>query len=239
MKEAVEDNSVKQIVLGALFLTFLAIIVGVVLMGSRFLPGVFGEWLGMMVGLMTTPVFLEISAFLIGLMVVFGFNHWREKRAGDEFVDLEEVADRPVGASTDEPDHAITYLGFLDRLDVGSPAMRDEVPMNRKFFIKMANGDPEGFKNLAFEFFNDMRRMMTGWGALVADGNYGQLRDELHRCKGGASLFGLELLVKMIAECEAPQEIERHGFDLVSFENEITRAESLVLELVDGGVTVG
>lgn len=104
--------------------------------------------------------------------------------------------------------------------------------MNCEFFMRMANGDVLGFKALAFEFFNDTRRLMTGWGALMAAGHYGRLRDELHRCKGGASLFGLEELVAMIAACEAPLDLEVHGFDLDAFENEVTRSEEMVCCIV-------
>lgn len=59
--------------------------------GWRHLPGLLGEWLGMMVGVMTTPVFLEVSVALIGLTVVLAINEWRRKRDGDEWVDLERV----------------------------------------------------------------------------------------------------------------------------------------------------
>lgn len=100
--------------------------------------------------------------------------------------------------------------------------------MNRGFFVRMSNGDVEGFKELAFDYFNDTRRLMTGWGALIAAGNCSRLRDELHRCKGGASLFGLEELVAMISACETPLELEIRGFDLNAFESEVTRSEEMV-----------
>ncbi len=74
---------------------------------------------------------------------------------------------------------------------------------------------------------------MKGWRAMIAAGDYTCLRDELHRCKGGASLFGLERLVKMIADCEIPMALEVHGFDLDAFENEISRSEFLVSEIVE------
>lgn len=85
-----EENRTKQIVIGASVLTLLAILTGTVILYSHSQSGVFGEWLSMMVGLMTTPVLLEISAFIIGLIAVLTINHWREKRAGDEFVYLDQ-----------------------------------------------------------------------------------------------------------------------------------------------------
>lgn len=102
------------------------------------------------------------------------------------------------------------------------------IVMNRGFFVRMSNGDVEGFKELAIDFFTDTRRLMTGWSALIAGGNYGRLRDELHRCKGGASLFGLEEMVAMISACEPPLELEIRGFDLNAFEREVTRSEEMV-----------
>lgn len=91
MKPDKEDKRVSQVLLGALLLALLALAAGTVVIGSPHLPGVFGQWVAFMVGLMTTPVFLEISAFVVGLMVVFAINHWREKRDGPELVDLDET----------------------------------------------------------------------------------------------------------------------------------------------------
>jgi uncharacterized membrane protein len=92
MKLDKEDKRVSQVLLGALLLALLALAAGVVVIGSPHLPGVFGQWVAFMVGLMTTPVFLEISAFVVGLMVVFAINHWREKREGPELVELDDAS---------------------------------------------------------------------------------------------------------------------------------------------------
>jgi HPt (histidine-containing phosphotransfer) domain-containing protein len=105
-------------------------------------------------------------------------------------------------------------------------------PINPANFRKMAHGDPAGLAELAFDFFNDTRRLMTGWLALIEAGDYGRLREELHRCKGGASLFGLERLVAMIGEVEGPEIIENQGFDIGLFEKELSQAEAAVVEIV-------
>jgi hypothetical protein len=104
MKEMAEENRMKQIVAGACILLLLAFIVGGVVMGAHWFPGVVGEWISMMVGLMTTPVFLEISSFLGGLLLVLVINHWRAKRAGDEWVYLEQVKGPEVPGNM--PEHA-------------------------------------------------------------------------------------------------------------------------------------
>lgn len=105
--------------------------------------------------------------------------------------------------------------------------------MNPVYFLKMAHGDLEGLRELAFDFFNDTRRLMTGWMSMIDAGNFGRLREELHRCKGGASLFGLERIVALIGDCESPMVLETRGFDLGAFENELSVAESAVIGMTE------
>lgn len=103
--------------------------------------------------------------------------------------------------------------------------------MNVTNFFKMAHGDLAGLRSLAFEFFNETRCQMSGWKALLEAGDFSQLRDDLHRCKGGASLFGLERLIVVIGSCESPTVLESRGFDLDCFENELKAAENAVLRM--------
>ena len=103
--------------------------------------------------------------------------------------------------------------------------------MNPANFLKMAHGDLAGLRELAFDYFNDTRRQMSGWMALLETGNFKQLRDDLHRCKGGASLFGLERIVALIGSCESAAVLEERGFDLMGFETELTQAERAVMEM--------
>jgi len=100
MAEA-DDERRKQIITGAAILLALSVIVSGILIGWRHLPGAAGEWLGTMIGMMTTPFLLELSFAVLGITVVFLLNHWHQKRAGDDFMYLEEV-DEPA----DLPDHA-------------------------------------------------------------------------------------------------------------------------------------
>jgi len=105
--------------------------------------------------------------------------------------------------------------------------------MNPGNFAKMAHGDTAGLIALAFDYFNDTRRLMTGWLALIEAGNFPRLRDELHRCKGGASLFGLERLVALIGSYEKPDSLEQGGMDLATFEKELSAAESAVVGMTE------
>lgn len=109
----------------------------------------------------------------------------------------------------------------------------DLVALNRVNFEKMAYGDPEGLRELAFDYFNDTRRLMTGWRVMIDRGELASLREELHRCKGGASLFGLERIVALIGDCEKPRMLETEGFDLVVFEKELSAAEQAVEDMVE------
>ena len=109
----------------------------------------------------------------------------------------------------------------------------DFVPLNPANFLKMAHGDPAGLRELAFDYFNDTRRQLASWVALHEAGNFRQLRDELHRCKGGASIFGLERIVAMIGAVESPSVLESRGFDFGCFEMELGAAENSVMAMTD------
>lgn len=92
MSRADDDHRVKQIAVGAGILGVLALTVCGAVAGWRHVPGLLGEWLGTLVGVLTTPFLFEASWLFIGLTVVLAINHWRRQRAGDEWVDLEETA---------------------------------------------------------------------------------------------------------------------------------------------------
>ena len=104
MTRADEESRGKQIAVGACILGVLTLAVCGALVGWRYLPGLLGEWIGTMVGVMTTPFFLEASFVIIGLMVVVVVNHWRQKRAGEELVYLEQVEGPDVPGGL--PEHA-------------------------------------------------------------------------------------------------------------------------------------
>jgi len=101
--------------------------------------------------------------------------------------------------------------------------------MNYANFLKMAHGDLSGLRELALDFFSDTRRQMAGWRDLLNAGNFSQLRDDLHRCKGGASLFGLERLVALTVSFENQSVAEQRHFDLARFEMELAEAERAVV----------
>lgn len=83
------DPRVKQVLIAVAILVSLAGLIVTALVGWRQLPEVWADWIGTMVGIMSTPFFLEASFIFIGLAIVVALNHWRQKRAGDDFVELE------------------------------------------------------------------------------------------------------------------------------------------------------
>jgi hypothetical protein len=102
--ERTSDERVKQVVIGASILIVLTVVVAGALMGWRLLPGLLGEWVGMMIGIVTTPFFMETSFAILGLAIVMFLNHWRQQKDGDELVYLEQVSGPDVPA--DLPEHA-------------------------------------------------------------------------------------------------------------------------------------
>jgi hypothetical protein len=107
----------------------------------------------------------------------------------------------------------------------------DLQPLNPANFNKMAHGDPAGLVELAFEYFNETRHLMTGWLVMTESGNHARLCEELHRCKGGASLFGLERLVDLLGKYERPAFLQENEFDIALFERELSAAEAAVSDM--------
>ena len=79
----------------------------------------------------------------------------------------------------------------------------------------------------------NFQKMAHGDLALLEAGNFKHLRDDLHRGKGGASLFGRERIVALIGSCESTSVPEQRGFDLISFETELAEAERAVMAMTD------
>jgi hypothetical protein len=107
------DERVKQIAIGVSLIMAITLLVTGTLIGWRLLPGLLGEWIGMMIGILTTPFFMEASFMLLGLAIVILLNHWRQLRDGDEFIDGEPFNDSPQpldpARTNDDPEIAIPF----------------------------------------------------------------------------------------------------------------------------------
>ena len=89
--DRMHDERVKQVAIGAGILMTLALVTGGLLIGRNHMPGLIGEWFGMMIGVVTTPFFMEATFAIVGLVLVISLNIWRQRKDGDEFVYLEQV----------------------------------------------------------------------------------------------------------------------------------------------------
>ena len=84
-----KDPRAKQVMVAIAIFVVLSVLIVAALVGWRLLPEVLANWIGTLVGVMSTPFFLEASFIFIGLCIVVAINHWRQKRAGDDFVEIE------------------------------------------------------------------------------------------------------------------------------------------------------
>ena len=62
--------------------------------GWRGVPGVAGESLGMLAGVVCTPFFLEASLVMLGVLIVLVANAIQRQRDGDDFVSREQLEQR-------------------------------------------------------------------------------------------------------------------------------------------------
>lgn len=119
--QRVYDERVKQVAVGVVILITLTVLVTASLLGWRLLPGLLGEWVGTMIGIMTTPFFMEASFAILGLVTVISLNIWRQRKDGDEFVYLEQVAGPDVPENL--PEHAKWALYRQKPLDPEQPSL--------------------------------------------------------------------------------------------------------------------
>jgi len=103
MRVGTQDERVKQVVIAAAVLATVTCGVVALLLGWRKVPGVFGEWLGMLVGIMSTPFFLEASFVVLGVLLVLIIGAIRRHREGDDFVSLDELQDRDQASLNTKP----------------------------------------------------------------------------------------------------------------------------------------
>ncbi len=95
-----KDERVKQVLIAAVVLTAMTCGMVATLLGWRQVPGVLGEWLGTVVGIMSTPFFLEASFVVLGVLLVMVVNAVRRHREGDEFVSSDDLQAREQTRTT-------------------------------------------------------------------------------------------------------------------------------------------
>ncbi len=78
---------------GGAILLVVALVVISLLLFWRVIPGLLGETVGKIVGIMSTPFFMEASFVILGFLIVVSLNTWRRHKAEDEFVTIETKAE--------------------------------------------------------------------------------------------------------------------------------------------------
>jgi len=87
-QQATESRK-KQLLVGGAILCVVAVMVISLLLFWRDIPGLLGESVGKVVGIMSTPFFMEASFVILGFLIVVSLNIWRRHKEGDEFVTIE------------------------------------------------------------------------------------------------------------------------------------------------------
>lgn len=84
-----EKKWVKTLVIGCVFMSGFFFVLGLVGASVFLLDGFPGEVAAKIAGYMSSPVFMELSFFCIGLCLLFSFNIVRRLIEGEEFVEVE------------------------------------------------------------------------------------------------------------------------------------------------------
>lgn len=122
---AQRENKALVILAAAGFFLLLGGTICAALIGWRKVPGLAGEWLGLVVGIFSTPFLLEAGALVGGATLLIAWNSWRRHREGDEWVYLEQA--NPAEIPPNTPDHAAWAIYREPPLQGEIPSELDQV----------------------------------------------------------------------------------------------------------------
>lgn len=214
------DHRKTQIVIGATILMAITVAICGALIGWGYLPDILAEWIGLMIGIATSPFFMELSCVVMGLMLVVIINHWRRLRDGDEFVTL------PSADQTPDP-----IPNMHPPSEISPPA--DRKVLNVESFLRLSFNDVPGLGQLANEYVQEIREMQPAWKKLAAAGDFVGLRAQLHRSRGSAVHFGFERLTDLLGLSESPNALEENGFPQEQFAAEIAAVDEALAMLLE------
>ncbi|MBK1826197.1 hypothetical protein [Haloferula rosea] len=147
MKVEQTESRGRQIVLGSLVIAAVGLFLILCWFG-RHIPGMVGEWFGMIVGVATSPFLMPVCFVLLGFFVVNTLNAWRRHREGEECVYLESV-DGPERETLPEQARDAIYT---------SPPLPAEVPDElTQLEGALAIGDHDAAVDLLASMTNDLR----------------------------------------------------------------------------------
>ena len=84
-----EKTWVKTLMVGCSIMMAFFFFLAAVGMTAHYSTGLLQEAAAKIGGLMSTPVFMELSFFLIGFILLFSYNIYKRKSEGDDFVEME------------------------------------------------------------------------------------------------------------------------------------------------------
>jgi HPt (histidine-containing phosphotransfer) domain-containing protein len=213
-----EQQRIWQILKGVGLLLGITVVICGTLAGWGHLPDLLAEWIGFMIGIATSPFFMEVSCIVVGFVLVVSINHWRNQRDGDEFVTLPQENQNPSPRTNMPP--------------VATPPDTPRKVMNVENFLRLSFGDVAGLGRLAREYLAEIRSLLPTWAELAAKEDFQQLREQLHRSKGSASQFGFERLAWLITETETHGFLESNRFDTELFATEINAVDEALSQVM-------
>lgn len=208
----------RQLIAGISLIIGITIVLCTALSSWGYLPDVLAEWLGLMIGVATSPFFMELSCLIVGFILIISINQWRNQRDGDEFVTLAEP-----------PPHPTTRI---DMNPSQSPAESSGKTLHVDAFLRLACGDVSSLGKLAREYLDELHDALPDWQRLAQANEFQQLREQLHRSRGSAAQFGFERLTRLLEQTELPDHLETNGFDLSRFEQEVHAIEEALSQLL-------
>lgn len=111
------SSRLTQFLVGAGILLFLGIFI-LTLWWLATREGFVGDVFSTILGITATPLLLEFSFVVMGLITVLGINYFVQKRQGDEYVYLEQVDDPELG-TLPEQTRQVIYRSPPERVEVG------------------------------------------------------------------------------------------------------------------------
>ncbi|MBK1883336.1 Hpt domain-containing protein [Luteolibacter pohnpeiensis] len=111
---------------------------------------------------------------------------------------------------------------------------QDPPILNEDRFRRMACGDMDSFYELAGDYFEEVESRIPEWRKLNASGDDHRLREEFHRSKGGAAIFGFERLHAHLTSLEKQIEAGGGEVDIDQLLGEYENAKQAVAALQVG-----
>ena len=118
-----------------------------------------------------------------------------------------------------------------DAGDVDDETLRSAVDVGR--FVRLAGNDTEGLVRMMNEYLDETRTISAMWPNLLQAGEVSEFSEQLHKCKGGAAIFGFSRVMALIAGLEKGS-LDSASYDAQAFERELALAERAIAALAGG-----